>query len=186
VTVYRLEYDIYKFPRVVISPDEIEDKIPSGRKGMKPNISKVSYWSELNGDIDYGDDIPHSTPCPDLSNWLSSIIISEEAKNMLEGELEKFGELLPVNINNQKMYYFNTLNVNDDIDPFNTKREIIDGIDMGITKLAFLEHKVENLGIFRSNYDGSSYLYCTGSFKELLENSGLSSGWSFNKELRDK
>ena len=185
MTVYRLEYDIYKFPRVVISPDEIADKIPNGRKGMKPNISKVSYWSELNGNIDYGDDIPHSTPCPDLSNWLSSIILSEEAKKKLGSELENYGEVLPIQINGKKMYYFNTLNISDDIDPFNTKKEVVDGIDMGIQKIAFLEDKIKDLGVFRSNYDGSSYLYCTDTFKNLIEDSGLTLGWSFHKNLRN-
>lgn len=185
MTIYRLSYDNEKYPSIDINPDEDEDKLPEGINSLTPNIEKSSYWVSLNGTYYYGEDAPKNTKCPDIADWCSSIVLSETAKEKIGNELLKYGELLPIIVEGEKRYYFNLLNSTDAIDPFNTKRKEIDGIDFGIEKIAFLEHEVENICIFNTEYDGYSYLYCTDEFITLIDQSGLTSGWEFCEELRE-
>lgn len=184
MTVYRLSYEEEKYPRINIDPYEGKDKLPKGKSCLAPNTSKKNYWAELNGTYYYEDDMPKDIECPDISVWYSSIVLSAKAVDIIGDELRRFGEILPISIEGDRRYYFNLLNATDAIDPFNTKKAEVDGIDLGIQKLAFLEHEIKDLCIFDTEYDGYSYLYCTDEFKSLIEESGLTSGWSYHENLR--
>jgi len=185
VSIYRLNYDYDNYPRIDVSTNEDEDKLPEGKLSLTPNIEKLSYWVTLNGSLEYVGDASSETPCPELSDWFSSLVLSRKAKDKIGDRLEKYGELLPLSIDGEERFYFNILNTSDAIDPFNTKRLEIDGIDFGIKQIVFLEHEVKDLFIFMTEYDGFSYLYCTDAFKDMIEGSGLSSGWTFHKNLRE-
>lgn len=96
MTIYRLKYDNFKYPRVYISPDEIEEKSIGGRSTLVVGESRKSSWKILNGTYYYDPDSSLKNPCPDLSNTTGEIVFSEEAKLLLEDTLEKYGEFLPI------------------------------------------------------------------------------------------
>lgn len=190
MTIYRLKYHDEAHPTILIDPEEGWDKLPEDVNAFAYGKQKSSYWQVLDGRYYYNEDnddaIDTSTPCPDISCMHSNIIaISEAAKEKLGDALEQYGELLPISANGNRHYYFNMFNRTDAIDPFNSKKQSFEGEDMGAEKIAFIEHEVENLGIFRTEYDKLAYNYCTEEFKQLIENSGLTSGWTFHKSLRE-
>jgi len=188
MTVYRLSYDSYSFPRIDISEDELEQKLPNGRKDLSIGVSRKAIWNdEISGKYYFDPDNPHPKPCPDIAEYGGcELVFSQSAKDKLESVLSKYGEFLAINVEDKKHYLFNLLNFTDAIDPFNSKKEIFDGIEVGVEKISFLENEVSDLCIFSTPYDGYSYLYCTNEFKTLIENSGLTSGWRYCKELREK
>jgi len=209
MTVYRLSYDRFIYP-MIIEPEEYWADRSDELRNVKSGDRKSSFWLPFNGRYyyskDYDDAMDESTPCPDLTCWHSDFILSEKAKEKIGGVLEKYGELLPVSIEGNNYYYFNLLNSTDAIDPFNAKKEYIfkeddiehmktymsedeikecfDNQEQVIRKIAFLEQEVNDLFVFNTPYDGYAYTYCTDKFKNLIENSGLTSGWSFFKNLR--
>lgn len=183
--VYRLEYDCYNFPRIEISADEVEDKLPNGRRDMVRGRSRKDIWVTLDGDYYYEPGLAEKRPCPDISQWANSLVFSELANELLASRLEPYGELLPVNIQGDARFYFNLLNATDAIDPFNSEKELFEGVEVGVKKIAFLEHEIKDLFIFSTPYDNHAYIYCTDEFKAMIENSGLTSGWEFRAKLRD-
>lgn len=185
MTIYRLGYDRFEWPIVNISPDEIEDKFSNGRSNLVVSESMIDAWNTLNGTYYYSKDNPVKNSCPDLSKRLWEMVFSEEAKTKLEKSLGKYAEFLPISIDGDKRYIFNLLNATSAIDQFNSKMKIHNGVEMGVEKIAFLAHEVKDLCIFNTPYDGYSHIYCTDEFKSLIENSGLTSGWSFHEKLRD-
>ena len=184
MTIYRLQYDAYEYPRVDISMDEIMDKLPGGRQTMVKGKSRKDAWVILNATYYYNKDNPEKPICPDISKAAFEMVFSQKAKDELESVLGQYGEFLPVSVEGETRYLFNLLNSTDAIDPFNSKKEICDGIAVGIEKIAFLEHEVRDLCIFNTAYDGYSCIYCTDEFKDLIGKSGLTSGWSFEEALR--
>lgn len=185
MTIYRLNYDDYRYPIISISPDEIEDKSHDGRSSLKVAESAINTWNTLIGTYYYAKDNLVRHPCPDLSDRQSEMVFSEKAKSQLESVLEKHGEFLPILVDGDKRYIFNLLNATNAIDPFNSSKEMFEGMAVAVEKIAFLTHEVEDLFIFNTPYDGYSYIYCTDEFKSLIENSELTSGWSFHEKLRN-
>lgn len=184
MTLYRLNYDAKQHPRVDISQDELMDKLPDGQRSLAPGKVRADYWQPLEGSLYYNPDNSEQASCPDLGEWLNALVLSAKAKDALEDSLTERGELLPIDVDGVTRYCFNILNFTDAIDPFNSCKEIFEGVEMGVEKIAFLAHEVDQLLIFKTDYDGYSYTYCTDKFKTLVESTGLSSGWQFLENLR--
>lgn len=134
--------------------------------------------------------------------------LSEKAYQLLGSRLEPLGELLPVVVtdaypamleNTQDIaaeeagytpvpdttyYCFNLLNTTDAIDPFNSRKVKAEGSSYErVEKLAFLEREVKDRLVFRTAYDNYEGVFCTDEFKDLTEDSGLTSGWDFHENL---
>lgn len=182
--VYRLEYDGFKYPVIDISEDEFERKSFPDRRYFAYGISKIPFWTVVEGTCFHDPENPHPEPCPDLSQWHHGLVLSERARETLEGCIGSYGEFLPIDVEGQRRFVFNLTTSTEAIDPFNSSKTELDGVDLGVDKIAFLEHEVADLLIFSTSYDLHAYTYCTHTFKELVEQSGLSSGWHFRTELR--
>lgn len=185
MTIYRLKYNNFEYPRIYISPDEIENKSNSGKSTLVVGKSRKYSWKILNGTYYYDPNSSLKNPCPDLSKTTGEMVFSEEAKSLLGDTLGKYGEFLPILIEGDRRYIFNILNATDAIDPFNSSKEMFEGMEISVEKIAFLENEVKDLFIFDTPYDRNSYIYCTDEFKSFIEDSGLLSGWSFHTEMRD-
>lgn len=184
MAVYRLKYNKDHFNRVNISPLEIMDRLPGGVSSLLPGKPIQDNWVELNGDI-YPAEHAKSNNLPDLSEWRGRLVLSEALTNTsLWNKLANLGELLPICIEGSRRYIFRPKHITDSIDPFNSKKIIQNGIEMGVEKLAFLEHEIADLGIFVTNYDGLAFMYCNDDIKALFEESQLETGWVVSSELR--
>ena len=185
MTIYRLNYDSSKYPRVDVSPKEW---MRLENKGILAPFTAKDKWLTLNA-MYYDEPGVDEINRPDIMCWTSRMVFSEKAYQALKTSLEKYGNFYLVNIEDEIKYTFYESNKTDAVDPFNTEKLVIEGEDMGVIKLAFLEHEVKNLGIFRTPFDSGSYIYCTDEVKDIIEGAvttnELTSGWSFETELRE-
>lgn len=184
MTIYRLNYRVVDYPRVEISEDE-KERLPNGRETFVPGLSRKDQWVKLDASLYYGSEVPKQLPLPDLTTSIFEFIVSNKALDYLRPIIGRYGEFLPISVDGNVYYIFNLLNSTDAIDPFNSKKEYFDGIEIGVKKIAFIEHEVKDLLIFNSPYDEYAYTYCTEKFKDIIEGSGLSSGWEFLEDLRE-
>lgn len=97
---------------------------------------------------------------------------------------EEAGEVLPIFCEGIPYYVLNILAIaNDDaIDLENSKQNLVEGHYMGIDALAFVEDKVKDYLIFRTEFDVCVGLYCTDRFKDEVENGGYK-GIRFTRDL---
>jgi len=184
MTVYRLNYNSDEFPRVDVAPSEWM-KLES--KGVLASFTPKDKWQVLNATY-YDEPGNVNAKRPDIMCWTSHMVFSDKAYQALKVGLDKFGSFYPVDVEGELKQAFYENTKTDAIDPFNSEKLVIDGEELEVIKLAFLEHEVKDLGIFRTEYDNASYIYCTDEVKELIEGSlaseELTSGWTFEVELR--
>jgi len=94
---------------------------------------------------------------------------------VLSEHLELYGEFLPIFCEGIPYYLFNVLKQVDEtiIDLDKSEREIEDDIQVGLHKLQFIESKLTNTLVFKTEYDTFLNIYCGDEFKHLVENAGL-------------
>ena len=148
----------------------------------KYNLSLAEYWQPFSGKFVIPEGLDADIEAPDVTTWrLADLLLSESAMKVLEEPLKPYGEFLPVVVDGAPHFIFNCL-TDAKVDESKSEREMMDGIVTDILKFVFDEHDIRDKLIFKCIYEGGTSLYCTDTFKKLVERHQLK-GLTFSEDL---
>lgn len=104
----------------------------------------------------------------DITRFGQYLVLKMNAVEVLHDELSKCGELLPLNVEGNKMMLFNCLTFGKEQEDLCIKR-YEDGYQYGLETLYFNEGDIENKAIFKSKLENARSMYCTDKVKLLVE-----------------
>ena len=155
-----------------ILPERIEDYRKVDFKGK----SLEEKWKPLEmkkiDDIEMKDALDLSFQVP---------VVSKNAAKLLRDDLTGDVEFLEMNVENNKYYAMNIVNV---IDALDEEKSVFDTLPGGIRfffeKYAFLKDKIKNQKIFKIKEEKRSKVFVTEEFKNKVEKENLK-GFDFIK-----
>lgn len=181
--IYKIQIDIAHYLGVYIDHNELDAKMgdlvyPEGFALKDEWVTPTASLYDATGKERQG------LKTPDVASWVGNLTFNQAAYTKVEPYLAAFGEFLTIEINQQPWYVFNLLHTLGDsvVDHANSKRNMSGGIYMGLKSLVFLEEKLSDLLVFRTNYDEGIGQYCSERFKQLMSDLDLS-GVAFSGEL---
>lgn len=170
--MYKLKPDYEHFYSFIIENTELFSKMPSFSPKFKAK-PRLQQWVEPQAGFFQSDNYrAKGVNTPDITTWLlGNLVLNEKAFTTLKESLENLGEFLPVNCEGIQYYVFNVLHVisEDAIDQENTHSIIESDVNMGLSSLKFIGDKIINELVFKTNADKLASLYCTNTFKQLIE-----------------
>lgn len=171
MSIYKLAYRVRSYLSFVVSPEELEDKLGSV---TYPNGKPLaSLWQPMVATLynRYNDNAEGKMP--DISDWVGNMVFSDAAFAALESMLSPFGEFLPLQVGENGWYVYNATEIYNCVDSSKSSRNVIDGLVMDITSLAFDETKLGPAPVFRTDYDRRMSVYCNQSFKDAVQAHGF-------------
>ncbi|WP_051303614.1 hypothetical protein [Psychromonas aquimarina] len=117
----------------------------------------------------------------DITRFGKFLVLKMNAVEVLYGELSKCGELLPLNVEGNKMMLFNCLTFGKEQEELCVKK-YEDGFECGVETLYFNENDIEDKAIFKSKLQHAMSYYCTDKVKLLVEEHQLK-GIRFDTDL---
>ncbi|MCX2780930.1 imm11 family protein [Microbulbifer thermotolerans] len=181
--IYRLGFDRENYLVGDISLDEIKAKM-----GDYFALDR-DCWSEIwrPPEIVFTDesDKKNVTNPPDITCWFTDdLILNELAVNKISHEIEPYGELLPATCEGIPYWVLHVTQKTgmDTVDLENSKRTVEEGGFIDVHNLKFLEDRLKDILIFKTEFSGYKNIYCTERFKALIESSNLK-GLRFSMDL---
>jgi hypothetical protein len=115
---------------------------------------------------------------PQVTTWSAGVLVlNPQAYEVLGRYLATSGEFLPLSINGETHYLFNTLYVvpNAAIDDSKAVEVIDTGVHLGQQNVTFDEDflRSENVTVFKSNTNKLLYSFCTDEFKKIYDENGF-------------
>lgn len=118
-----------------------------------------------------GDNEDTGMPEPDIGIInIGSLVLSTGALIYLRKIVSKYGQLLPLNYGDQKMYLWNITNIIDALDK--EKSEMNDF--GGVSKITFSKKKILDSKIFKIREDNATNIFCTQEFVDIVLGNNLS------------
>lgn len=185
MTTYRLLNNIFAYHEPTIEFKQFRRQFDGVKVWFNQNNESLTdklknEWAPI--EIQFSSDRKNNK-VPDISVWnLSCLILSDEAKKVLEPELKHIGEFLPLK---DGFYIYNCLNSvgGDAIDQANSSFDINDSDSVHIPKkLHLLDEKVSDKFLFKPAFTHNGFLVCLDGFKEIVESNNLS-GILFESDL---
>ncbi|RYE55480.1 MAG: hypothetical protein EOP48_10140 [Sphingobacteriales bacterium] len=181
--IYRLRYDRFNFLVGDISFEEIKSKTGNYFALDAPEWAPI--WKQF--EIKFRDDSDDQNVLvpPDITCWFTNeLFLNSAAYKKLEDVLAPYGELLPVYCEGVPYWVFhvtkktgmNAINIQL------SNREVEDGGYIDVQSLHFNEALVNNLLLFKTEFNGYRNIYCTEKFKTLVDAAGLK-GLLFSTDL---
>ena len=183
--IYKLRFDRSRFLTFEISPDELEAKFGADHIFMLDEPEWSGFWKPLDAKFLDFSDKKNVTALPDITCWFTDqLVLNEKAYDLLSNVLEPYGELLPVKCEGIPYWVLHVTKPTglDVIDESKSERQVEGGGYIDVSSMAFKESAVENLLLFKAEYNGYKNVYCTEGFKALVENASLE-GLVFNRDL---
>ncbi|MFE8070140.1 hypothetical protein QQM79_03695 [Marinobacteraceae bacterium S3BR75-40.1] len=183
--IFRLKEDNDRFKTPGIGPQPLRDALGDDDLVVKvfkqpgTNESLREIWQPLHFTMDSVCD--NNPQTPDIAPWRSHLVLSSKAFALLESELAPFGEFLPGYADGEPVTLFNCMTFGEE-DKSQTTIEYIDGDPCGLETLAFVEADIKDKPVFKSRMQNGMTLYCTSSFRKLIEEHGLQ-GLAFDEDL---
>lgn len=172
--IYKLHDDYQNTYSLLIDGAELLTKMPT----FKPRFlgkARAQEWVMPDASFYYCENFEGMRETlPDVSMWmLGVIVLSPKAYSVFHDSLEKAGEFLPIAINGEIYYLYNTLYVIPEVAMNKDKVvEVIDsGVHLGQSNVSFNELFLngEKIINFKSDTDKLMFTYCTEEFKKLYE-----------------
>jgi hypothetical protein len=181
--IYKVQLDTTHYQGIFVDHNELDAKM--GDLLYPEGFPLGDEWETPEGSLyDATGKERDGLKTPDIASWVGNLTFNQTAYQKAKPVLSKFGEFLTVSINNQPWYVFNLLHTLDSsiVDQSRSERNMSGGIYMGLKKLVFLENKLKDELIFRTEYDEGIGQYCSEQFKQLLDDLDLT-GLSLTTEL---
>lgn len=170
--IYKIGYCFQHYYSMLIDGIELYSRMPTynPRFLAEPRLEtwiapKASFFASHNyegkGEV-----------LPDITTWsLGNLILNPKAYSVLHDLLSKTGEFLPILINEETYYIFNTLFVMPkEAEDTSKAIEIIDsGVHLGQENVFFDESVLNGGAVFKTNTDKLVFSYCTEEFKSIYE-----------------
>ncbi|GMR16297.1 MAG: hypothetical protein BMS9Abin31_0619 [Gammaproteobacteria bacterium] len=182
--IFKLRFDRFNFMEFELSPSEIEAKL--GDIFILDNTNTWSdFWKPINGSFFDDSDKQNIIALPDIALWSTDeIVCNEKAYNILKNTLAPYGEWLPVSIEGVSYWLLHVTQKTgiEFVDVKNSIRtiDIVDHIE--IEKLLFNENMLNEMLIFKTQYNNYNNIYCLDKFKILVEENDLQ-GLIFSKDM---
>lgn len=191
--IYKLDTDIDKFQTLELDSVSLAyqlfDQLPKdidvgGFDGLierlfkQPltNSSLFEVWGNVTANM--GTPFVKQTRKPDISVWIFSyLLLSKKAFDVFKGLLADVGELLPLTVDGEEMYIFNSMSFcQEDLQKCTTDSHGI------YNYIEFEEVNAKNKPLFKSKLLSGTGIYASEEFRELYLESNLS-GLTFSTEL---
>ena len=186
MTVYKILTDKENFRIFNLDLEELFSELGEDFDFNFPSMGvyvKDSWKTLKKGEFIQTPEYPDAIETPDISEWQSGdLVLSDKAFSLLHKYLSDYGEFLPVQCNNDNYYIFNILNIMNVVDMNDSEQDIDQGIYMGINKLSFKEDLLADTLIFKTKFDNLTGVYCTDTFRDLIDELGLT-GLLFTDDL---
>lgn len=176
--IYELSHDYENTYLLLIDGAELYTKMPKFRPTFKAKprteewvIPTATFFKSENF-------IGSSEVLPDITNWSTGVLaFNSRSYAVFRDYLIESGEFLPITVNGESFYLFNTLYVIPDslIDMKNAVDVIDSGVHAGQSNVSYDEHHLESesILIFKTPTDKLFSSYCTEQFKKLYEEHGF-------------
>lgn len=183
--IYKLGYDFQNTAILSIDGVELVKKMPT----LRPRFfaqPKQQVWVAPEARFYYSENFTGTNgTTPDITTWSTGVLaFSPKATALFQDSLKNTGEFLPLLINNETYYLFNTLYVIPEHAINKDKAvDVIDsGVHFGQSNVTFDESFLdsENVMLFKSNTDKLLNSFCTSKFKRMYEANGFK-GLIFDK-----
>jgi len=184
MSLYRLSRNTDQYGLLTFSGDLLRKSL--GRRAFMSLSSLTVYigdkWPECHAWFDDLDGDIEITARPDVYIWNYTILsLSPRAKSVLGDQLLILGEFLPFQCGGEEWYLFVPHSVVE-ADESVSEHRIENGLMMGTNRLGFRSENVGTNMLFKTNYDKHANLYCSESFKSLVDRHQLS-GLNFETDL---
>jgi len=183
--VYKLRFDRNKFLAFDISPEEMEEKLGEDYFFMLDEPVWSEFWKALEVQFHDDSDKKDISSLPDITCWFTDqLVLNEHAYNILSEALTPYGEFLPVKYKEISFWVFHVAKLTglDVINQTDSARVVEASGHIEVERMLFINKAVDDLLIFKTEYNGFKNVYCSEKFKSLVDRSGLQ-GLVFNEDL---
>jgi len=185
--IYRLQMDRFKYLAFDITPEELEKQLGPDYFFLLDEEKWLPFWHPLSAEF-YNDGDARSTPkLPDVCCWFTdNLVLSEKAYTLLCHKLSSCGEFLPVEYKGNRYYIFHvTAEVGmEAIDQNMSQRVVEESGFVDVKKLIFKQDVVVDELVFRSTYTANKGVFCTESFRQMIEEASFE-GIHFSTDLAE-
>jgi len=190
MSIYRIREDHDHYLMFNLTPDELRSKM--GRKFryfMNRTPKAQPDWVTPDATFKKDAQIKGADTLPDISYWTTShMVLNQKAFDALSNSLIEYGEFLPVSVEGNPYYIFNTLKLVDEsfinLDmserEYEGEGEIV--MQVGLHKLKFKEELLKDTLLFKTEFDTYLNIFCGDEFKNMVEMAGLT-GILFKEDL---
>ena len=188
MNIYKLSFNYLDYLNLDINKKKLMLSVGKGIGGSKAfmsygwdNLSLKDAWIDIGASFVEVEGLSLSKR-PDITTWNgANFVLSPKAYGLLEQTLRKYGEFLPITIDDEEYQVFNCLNVVH-ADKEKSESDIVDGLWMGVKSIGFKDEDIKSNLIFKSRFDRCGSIYCGDEFKQLIEELKLE-GLLFLKDL---
>ncbi|PUA27154.1 MAG: hypothetical protein B0W54_20215 [Cellvibrio sp. 79] len=172
--IYELTHDYENTYLLLLDGVELYTKMPTFRPTFKAK-PRLEDWVAPSATFFKSENYTGTSEVlPDITNWSTGVLaLNLKAYDVFYDYLSACGEFLPITVNNEKFYLFNTLYVipDSEIDMKNAVEVIDSRVHMGQSNVNYNENYLNNEDrlIFKTRSDKLFSSYCTDVFKALYE-----------------
>ena len=183
MTIYRVHPDIDNYQILSISTDEVLNKL-GDKYPFHIDPSPHSYsaiWRTLDINFHAAISTLEAQGIPNVSVDKGRLFTNESAFKLIETLISNKDEALLVNYDSQPGYIINVRLLAEDylgVDTNRCKKNIYGDLE----SIGFIESKMKEAHLFRTEYDDFMGLYCSEEFKTIIEENNLS-GITFSPDL---
>jgi hypothetical protein len=172
--IFKLSNDFENTYSLLIDNIELLTKMPTFRPRFFATPREAD-WSAPQASLYASENFEGADGAfPDLTTWGTGLVVfSPKAHAIYNDSLLSFGEFLPMTINEETWYLYNTLYVIPDaaIDKSRAVEVVDTGVHHGQSNVVFDESFLNKEGvmIFKSTTNKLMHSFCTQNFKKLYE-----------------
>lgn len=176
--IYRLGYDFENTALISIDGVELAKKMPS----LRPKFfaqPRSQDWVAPEATLYRSENFKgKGTIPPDVTTWSTGVLaLSSRAYEALHELLKNAGEFLPISVEGEAYFLFNTLYIVPDkaVNKDKAVDIINSGVHFGQDNVAFDEEYLNSQGIlvFKSGTDRLLHSYCTSEFRKVYDENGF-------------
>jgi hypothetical protein len=182
--IFKLSNDFENTYSLLIDNIELLTKMPTFRPRFFAT-SREADWSAPQASLYASENFEGPAGAfPDLTTWGTGLVVfSPKAHAAYNNSLSGFGEFLPMTINAETWYLYNTLYIIPDaaIDKSRAVEVVDTGVHHGQSNVVFDESYLNKEGVmvFKTTTNKLMHSLCTDSFKKLYDEHGFK-GLQFN------
>lgn len=181
---YKLRADRAHYMNGYLSVDDIEQTI--GDYFLLDQDYWADFWKPINVEFIDDSDGNNALYPPDITVWGTSnnLICNEKAYHILRGEMASYGEWLPLICEHIPYWLLHTTRKTglDAVETKKSERSTNMLGDIEAKNIVFKDDAVKYMLIFLTEYNDYKNIYCTDSFKTLIEASELK-GLVFSEDM---